>query len=336
MKMQGGDLFDRIVSIENIREAHRKSSKGKSHYTEVKWVNENEQLALEYVQYLLNDNTFTTSDYVIEEAMKGDKMRTIHKLPYFPDRIIQHAIVNICAPAWINSMIRDTYQSIPGRGPIDCFKRVRTAIQSDKPRYGIKLDIVKFYPSVKNKHLLDPKIFRIKCPRTWSILKNIICSLECLPLGNHTSQYGGNLVLNPIDWYAKQQLNLKYYFRYCDDIVILSDSKEELIHARKTITAKLAEIDLEIKPDDTIFDLIDEPLDFVGYRITHGTVRIRRRLASRFKSACKKGNIKALPSYYGWCKHANALSLYHKHATKAERKWKQYRKKSSRNFSASV
>ena len=111
--MQGGDLFDRVVSMDNLREAHRKAKRGKSHYREVKWVNENEEYALGLIQKMLIEGTFNTSPYVIEVAVKGEKLRTIHKLPYFPDRIVQHAIVNICAPTWINSMIRDTFQSIP-------------------------------------------------------------------------------------------------------------------------------------------------------------------------------------------------------------------------------
>ena len=331
MKMQGGDLFDRIVSMENLRNAHHKARKGKAHYQEVKWVNQNEDAALKHIQELLISGTFNTSPYRIEEAMKGEKMRTIHKLPYFPDRIVQHAIVNICAPIWIKSMIRDTFQSIPGRGSFDCYNRVRKAVQGAQPRYAIKIDIVKFYPSVQNKHLLNPKVFRVKCKRTLGVLENIICSLPCLPLGNHTSQYGGNLVLSPIDWYAKQRLKLKHYFRYCDDIVIMSNCKIELMNARAEIGRKLAAIDLIMKHDETIVDLKTEPLDFVGYRITHDKVKLRRRMAARFKATCKAGNVRSLPSYYGWCKHANALNLYNKHVIKAKRPWKSHRAKNYRS-----
>lgn len=317
MKMQGGDLFDRIVCIENLRIAHKKASKGKSHYDEVKWVNSCGDVALKLLQSFLINGSFTTSPYRVEDAMKGGKLRTIHKLPYFPDRIVQHAIVNVCAPTWINSMIRDTFQSIPGRGSFDCFKRVKKAIHEDMPRYAIKLDIVKFYPSVKNKHLLNPKVFKIKCRRTNLLLKDIITSLDGLPLGNHTSQYGGNLVLSPIDWYAKQTLKIKHYFRYCDDIVIMGNSRKELLRLRSIIESKLSEIDLKIKPDLSIVDLRTEPLDFVGYRITHGTVKLRKQMATRFKAACKKGKMTALPSYFGWCKHANAVNLFRKHAARA-------------------
>jgi hypothetical protein len=119
LKIQG-NLFDKIISIDNLRAAHHKARKGKSHYKEVQWVDSNEQEALERIQRLLIDGTFKTSKYTVEHTLKGDKMRTIHKLPYFPDRIVQHAIVNVCSEAWTRSMIRDTFQSIKGRGTTDC------------------------------------------------------------------------------------------------------------------------------------------------------------------------------------------------------------------------
>lgn len=59
----------------------------------------NEQEALQLIQQSLIDGTFKTSKYTVEYTLKGDKMRTIHKLPYFPDRIVQHAIVNVCSEA---------------------------------------------------------------------------------------------------------------------------------------------------------------------------------------------------------------------------------------------
>lgn len=319
MKMQGGDLFERITSMDNLREAHRKARKGKAHYREVQWVNKNEEAALGELRRQLLEGRFRTSEYVVEHTVKGGKDRTIHKLPYYPDRIVQHALVNVCGPAWIRSLIRDTFQSLPGRGTTDCFRRVRRAAQRDKPRYAIKLDISKFYPSVKNQHLLDPRVFRIKCPRTFAVLEDIICSLDGLPLGNHTSQYGGNLVLSPIDWYAKQTLGLRHYFRYCDDIVILADSRVQLLTARHLIQQKLAAIDLELKPDCHIIDLKSQMLDFVGYRFSHDRVLLRKSLAQNFKRACKAKNTASVPSYYGWCKHANAINLFQRHATRATR-----------------
>lgn len=240
-------------------------------------------------------------------------MRTIHKLPYYPDRIVQHALVNVCADTWIKSMIRDTFQSIPGRGTTDCFKRTNRAIKQHKPTYAMKIDIKKFYPSAKPEHVLQPHVFRIKCPQTFALLSEIINSLPCLPLGNHTSQYAGNLLLSPTDWHVKQELGIKFYFRYCDDIVILHDDWDYLLHVREVIKQRLAIIDLEIKDVIDIRDLRSQCLDFVGYRMNHHGTWLRKRLADNFKHACRTGKKQALPSYYGWIKHANAKRLWYKH-----------------------
>jgi len=312
MKQQG-NLFDELVSIENLERAHKKARRGKSHYQEVQWVNENEDFAFKSIQQMLINGTFRTSRYRVEHALKGNKMRTIHKLPYFPDRIVQHALVNVCYEAWTRSMIRDTFQSIPGRGTTGCFRRTRHAVQFHKPRYSMKIDIRKFYPSAKPEHILQPRIFRIKCKRTFALLSEIINSLPFLPLGNHTSQYAGNLLLSPLDWYAKQNLGIKFYFRYCDDIIILHDDREYLLYVREVIRQRLALVDLIIKDDLEICDLDTQFLDFVGYRINHHQVLLRKQLASNFKRACRTGRKKALPSYYGWIKHANAKRLWHKH-----------------------
>ena len=107
-----GNLFEKLVSRENLLEAHHKASKGKSHYREVKWVNANLELAINKIQDSLINKTFKTSEYEVETAIKGDKLRTIHKLPYYPDRIVQHALVNVCKDFCKASMIRDTFQSI--------------------------------------------------------------------------------------------------------------------------------------------------------------------------------------------------------------------------------
>ena len=308
-----GNLFDKLVSMENLQQAHRKARRGKAHYREVQWVNQNEAEALKIIQRQLISETYQTSPYTVEHAIKGEKMRTIHKLPYFPDRIVQHALVNVCADGWIKSMIRDTFQSIPGRGTTDCFRRTFGAIKKHKPRYAMKLDIKKFYPSAKPEHVLQPHVFRIKCQPTFRLLSEIINSLPFLPLGNHTSQYAGNLLLSPVDWMMKQDLGLNFYYRYCDDIVILHDNIDYLIHVRNVIRSELLKIDLVIKEPIEIVDLDKQRLSFVGYQMNHRGVWLRDRLVNNFRAACRTGNRKSLPSYYGWMKHANAKRLWYKH-----------------------
>lgn len=242
------NLFETIISLENIELAHKLASKGKQHYREVKWVNANKEVAFRWIHNLLKHKRFVTSPYKVEVAFKGGKERTIHKLPYFPDRIVQHALVHVCKDVWIKSMIRDTFQSIPGRGTLDCFKRVSRFIENNQPKYAMKMDINKFYQSVSSQYIMDNNVLRLGDKDANWLLSKILLSLPNLPLGNHTSQYAGNLLLSPIDWYIKQDLKVKGYFRYCDDLVFFSDSKQELKAVYKLVRNKLSELNLKVKP----------------------------------------------------------------------------------------
>ncbi|MFA7488184.1 MAG: RNA-directed DNA polymerase [Lysobacteraceae bacterium] len=313
MKRQGGDLFDRIVSKENLLLAHKNARKGKTTYKQVQWVDANLEQVLNELQQMLIKGTFTTSKYVVEEGMKGGKIRKIHKLPYYPDRIVQHAIIQQCGDIWVKSMIRDTFQSIKGRGTKDCIKRVRRAIQKNKPKYALKLDIKKFYQNIKNEILLSPEILRIKCKRTFSLLKNIIQSLPEVPLGNFTSQFFGNLILTPLDWYCKQSLKIKYYFRYCDDIIIMSNFKISLLSWKLKIKEKLKIFNLQIKENINIVELYKESLNFVGVKITQSKLKLRNKISTNFKNKRRNKNIKCIPSYFGWCQYTNSMKLFYKY-----------------------
>ena len=75
-----------------------------------------------------------------------------------------------------------------------------------------------------------------------------------MPLGNYLSQYFANLYLAYFDHWVKEQLKCKFYFRYADDIVILSDNKEFLHDTLKKIKVYLKDkLALDIKPNYQVF-----------------------------------------------------------------------------------
>lgn len=224
---------------------------------------------------------------------------------------MQHAIVNVLAPTWVKRMIPTSYQSIPSRGVHLAARHIKKAVRTQGNDYYVQLDIKKFYPSVQNKYLTDPAVLRIRCKRTLALVTEIIESLSELPLGNHISQYLGNLLLTSVDWYIKQSLGIKCYYRYCDDMVLIGSDPVQLQHAADAIVQKLALIELVVKPDYKVHTIDTKPLDFLGYVFTKRTVKLRKRIATNFKEAAKaRGNV---ASYYGWCKHVGCLNLFHKH-----------------------
>lgn len=311
-----GNLFSQIVDLDNIRLAFNKAQRGKSHYTIVKRLNKNPEKYILKIQKLLISGTFTTGKYKEETRFDGGKWRTIHKLPYYPDRIVQHALMNIVAPIWKKRFIRDTFQSIEGRGTHDARKRIESFLKGTTKMYSIKIDIEKFYPSTDNTILKSLVRSTIKCFKTLRLLYDIIDSHIGLPIGNYTSQYLGNLYLSVIDWFAKQTLRIKGYFRYCDDIVLFhSDSK--LLHSFLCkLVSEITKLKLVIKSKIVYRHVQSQGIDFCGFVFFGAHTKLRKRIATKIrKTCCNKTSpklLQSLMSYWGWVKRIQAKVFWRK------------------------
>ena len=321
------NLYSQITSYENLQLAHKNAQKGKRHYPEVVKVNAREEEYLTDLQRQLQDKTFVNSEYAtfIKEGLKKD--RTIYKLPYYPDRIVHHAIMNVCEGFWQQSLIRDTYASLKGRGIHDGVERMKGFLQDrENTLYCLKFDIKKFYPSIDNNILfyeILPK--KIKCKDTLWLLGQIIYSTVGLPIGNYLSQIGGNLFLNPFDWFIKQTKRIKYYARYCDDLVVLHSSKQFLHELKQECEEWLWDnLRLQVKGNWQVFPRLQRPIDFLGYVFCDGYTLVRKDIKERFirkinnirkrwRSLPASKIVNTIMSYYGWFKYANAKNLWNKH-----------------------
>ena len=315
-----GNLFEQIIDIENLRLSHQNARKGKLHYKAVKEIDEDPEKYLLEIQQMLKDGAFDTSPYIIMELQDDKKLRTIHKLPYFPDRIIQHALINIIGPIFLKSFIRDTFQAIPGRGTSDAARRVKLAIRTGIPKYGVKLDIKKYYQSIDTDVLKQLIRLKIKCEKTLWLIDNIIDSTQGVPIGNYTSQYFGNIYLYQFDWYVKQQLGLKHYYRYCDDIVFVIEDKQKITPTILNIQSYLKTLKLTIK-SPIITNIYNLGLDFVGFVFFDKFTLLRQSLVFNFKhkisqiksyyrNMSRPQVISGIMAYKGWMKQASAKHLW--------------------------
>ena len=321
------NLFTKVYALENIRLAHENAQRGKSHYREVKMLNSDPEKYFLEIQDMLKNKTFCNSKYEkIIRVMDNGKVREIYKLPYFPDRIIHHCIVQVMEDIWTSTFIKETYSCIKGRGIHKCMKKIkRDLLDRENTKYCLKMDVKKFYPSVDHnilKHLLNRKI---KDKDMMWILSEIIDSMPGVPIGNYLSQYFGNIYLSYFDHWMKEQKNCKYYYRYCDDIVVLSDSKSTLHRIRREVDEYFRlNLKLEMKKNWQVFPVASRGIDFLGYRFFHGYTLLRKSIAKRFVS--KANNIRrnwekmsyssvvnGIMSYYGWVKHGNCKNLLNKH-----------------------
>ncbi len=317
------NLFDKIVSLDNLYEADKRARRQKSHRPEVMLFDKNKDKLLLDLQRKLINGEYETSEYYVFKIYEP-KEREIFKLPYYPDRIVHHAIMNIMEPIWVSAFVKGTYSCIRKRGIHKALKDVKFALKDEvNTQYCLKLDIRKFYPSIDHDILKTIIRKKIKDKRLLSLLDEIIESAQGVPIGNYLSQFFANLYLTYLDHWIKEQKKVRYYFRYADDIVILGGDKQQLRDLFYDIQDYLNnKLKLNFKDNWQIFKVDSRGIDFVGYRVFHTHTLLRKRIKKKFCKKINKLNKKQnldkdtykqkICSYIGWIKYCNGRNLLNK------------------------
>jgi retron-type reverse transcriptase len=306
-----GDLYKQICSLDNLILAENKARKGKTKQKDIiKFdLNKNENLLI--LHKLLINKEFKNSKYHVFTIFEG-KERVIYKLPYFPDRIVQHAIMNILESIFVSSFTNNTYSCIKKRGIHKGLRDLNKGLKNkSETQYCLKLDIKKFYPNINNNILKQLLRKKFKDKNLLLLLDEIINSSQGVPIGNYLSQYFANFYLTYFDHYLKEELKINYYFRYCDDLVILGSSKKELYQIKIKIEEYLNnKLKLELKSNWQIFPVKSRGIDFLGYKSYHDYILVRKSIKNRFIKMIKYNyNHKSIASYGGWLKWCNSKNL---------------------------
>ncbi len=319
-----GNLFDRMTSIQNIATAHAAAKRGKARYREVQAVDAAPQRHFQAIRDMLRFGRYRTAPYtcITRRCRCSGKVRVIHKLPYFPDRIVHHCIVQAIDPIWRKMMIRDTYACIPGRGIHDGMRRLRKALKdTEGTAYCLKMDVRQFYPTLDHDILKRLVRRTIKDLRLLAVIDEIIDSADQgVPIGNYLSQHFGNLYLTGYDHRMKEHHRCRYYFRYCDDVVVIGPDKGRLHALRESTDRYWADrLRLEMKGNWQVFPVDARGIDFLGYRFFHRYILLRKSIAGRYKRrlrAIRAGRqippttlVGSVVSYEGWLAHADCRNL---------------------------
>lgn len=310
-----GRLYKEIYNIDNLILADKKARLGKSNYSEIIKHDLNKKDNLLKLQQSLINNSYRTSEYKVFTVFQ-EKERVISKLPYFPDRILHHAAMNILEPIFVDCFISNTFNCIKKRGIHKAFKVLKEDLKYvEGTQYALKLDIQKFYPNIDHDILKKLLRRKFKDKELLSLLDEIIDSSPGVPIGSYLSQYFGNFYLTYFDHWVKEVLRVKYYYRYCDDIVILNSNKEYLHKLRLEIEEYLRiNLKLTLKSNWQVFPVNKRGIDFVGYRFYHKYILLRKRIKKNYIKMIKKyNNRRSRASYNGWTSHANCRNLENKY-----------------------
>ena len=340
-------LYEKIYDLENLRKAHQHAKKGKGWYREVVEIDKDPDKYLKQIQEMLINHTYKTSEYEVFYKKEGKKVRKIYKLPYFPDRICQWAILQVIEPCIINNLTADTYSAIPKRGIHKALVNLQDAMWYDTEgcQFCLKIDARHYYQSI-NHELLKQKYSKMfNDGELLRLLDEIIDSTTTaeiedltaiylleedidpetgIPIGNYLSQYSGNYYFSSFDHWLKEQKHVKHYYRYMDDIVIFGSTKEELLSLLKEIQQYFkTELKLNVKGNWQVFPTYIRGVDFLGYRTFYRYTLLRKSTCQGMKkkmTAIRKkveaGNMMnysewcSINSYNGWLKYADSFRLY--------------------------
>lgn len=311
-------LTEQIAELDNLYLAFAKACRGKQRKAEVQRFRNrfDENIAMLRSQILAGQvdvghyHFFTIHD---------PKQRTICAAP-FAERVLHHALMNVCHPYFDRSLIDHTYATRPGKGVYEALNEARRAAVAC--RYMVKLDVRKYYDSINHGLLMNLLRRKFKDGRLLGIFGQIIDSYHAqtegtgLPIGNLTSQYFANAYLSPLDHLAKEQLRARYYIRYMDDILMAADDRQLLMQqARQLAGYAHSALGLHMKPP--ICQGSAGGMSFLGYKVTPRALLLSGRSKRRFRS--KLLLYERLLSEGTWCEndyeeHILPLLAFARHA----------------------
>lgn len=283
-----GFLMEQIADPDNLRLAFWKARKGKAHTYEVEM----------YRRYL-DENLLAMR----EELLSGDvevgnyRYFTVYEpkerlicAAAFRERVLHHALMNICHPYFENFQISDSYATRVGKGQYAALDKARA--NTYKFKWFSKLDVRKYFASIEHDLLFEKLCRKFKDPLLLRVFRQIIDSYESvsgcgLPVGNLASQYFANFYLAHSDHYLKEVMRMSAYVRYMDDMVMWHNDKKLLVERTEQLNEYISrELHLTLRP--FCINRVDKGLPFLGYVLSPKQVRLNRNSKKRFVTKMKK------------------------------------------------
>jgi hypothetical protein len=215
-----------------------------------------------------------------------DPKERIITAPCFAERVLHHAIVNVCEPVFERWLIPDTYACRTGRGRVAAVERAQDF--AARHPFFLKMDVRKYFASISHKILLSGLERLFKDVRLLDLLGRIVFSFQGatgrgLPIGSLTSQHFANFYLGWLDRFVKEMLRVRGYVRYMDDMLLWGSSASQLSNTLNACRAFLSDhLDLVLKPDPYI-NRASHGVDFLGCRVLPDHVILNRRSRLRFR-----------------------------------------------------
>lgn len=322
MKIVLNHKYEDLISIDNLLSAWTDFVKGKRNKKDVQIFQFSLMDNILQLHYDLRNHTYKHGGYE-EFKINDPKPRIIHKA-LVRDRLLHHAVYRILYPFFDKTFISNSFSCRNNKGThkaINKFKEFGNIVSKNNTRtcWILKCDIKKFFASINQEILisvLEKNFTRLSYDNLndlMVLLKEVIFSFRPsgLPLGNLTSQIFANIYLNELDQFIKHNLKIKYYIRYADDFVILSEDKKYLEGLILKINNFLKNsLKLQMHPDKVFIKTLSSGVDFLGWINFSDHKVLRNKTKNRmFKKIKKNSSVEVLNSYLCFLKHGNSFRI---------------------------
>jgi hypothetical protein len=227
-------LFDRIYEPENLRLAFHKAAMGRRGQTVVTQFADRLDQRIGQLSKGIRDGTFPVGRF--QQFLIRDPKERVITAPCFDERVLHHAIMNLCEPVLDRWLIDDTFACRNGKGREAAVLRAQHFSRS--ATWSLKLDVRKYFDSVSHQKLLQLLGKRFKDKRLMQLLERIIVAYRGeigvgLPIGSLTSQHFANFYLGWLDRFVKETLRVRGYVRYMDDMVLWDSNHDALVEIHR-------------------------------------------------------------------------------------------------------
>ena len=247
----------------------------------------------------------------------------------FRDRVYQRSLNdNVVYPIMSRSFIYDNFACQKGKGTDAARDRLKEFLHRYYRKHGhdgyvAQFDIHGYYPNMS--HAVTEDLFQAKLPPdAFRMVKTILNEQyegdAGYNPGSQLIQIAGISILDRFDHFVKEKLHARFYIRYMDDFIIISDSAEYLKTCKDLMETHLAFIGFELNPKKTRIYPLSEGIDFLGFRfsltdtgkvlmlIRLENVKRERKKLRRLVAKSKRGELpieKVDESYATWRNHAS-------------------------------
>ncbi len=326
--------FIRLTSLPNLFQCWGKARKNKSQNLRVLRFGNDPLRHLVTIQKLLRERRYTFGPYK-SFTVREKKFRHVVDAP-MKDRIVHWMLYQYLLPIWQPRFIHDTYGNLPGRGTHAAVQRLAQFARSPDATWVLQLDISKYFYSVNHAILKEHVLRFIGDTDIRHLIISLIDSFQTdnsfddlfasdsmyrttaakgMPIGSLLSQLFANILPNGFDHWVKEDLRVRFYLRYVDDLTFLAFSRAELLAIQDLVVEYLAAMGLTIHPFKIRLAPTAAGVPYLGYVVFPDHIAagkyVRSRYHYRLRQHEREGydRTEALASYAAMFQHTGS-TLY--------------------------